>query len=309
MSRDLFDLPCLLVDDNREYIESFTAKAELFGIKVNNRTNLEEMKQFLYKYRALISSVILDVKCLLTASDEYDDESFITEAINFLNKYYSDLQFFVLTADSGRQTDLSRYYRNLQIFLKTPEDEDKLIAKIKNLTENYEQRDAHNKFGDIYDIIKDNQYNLEDYIENVNYILINRHALAFPTIKESLTKIRNIVERILRNLSSKRPDIIPEVTFFPDGENSSLNFSGIHNHLNGNPIFPKGRRQTTSDIYIQSPYKYELRTLYDICSSVGSHDYVNTNTGCHYNYTLKACIYMLFDIIYWYKLKIDEKQN
>jgi len=121
----------LVVDDDIDFIEILALHArEKHNIELLNVTNFEDMKLRIPDLINRISSIILDVRCMITADQEKEHENFLNTALGFLKQEYPDLPRIIFTGDSGLFSDISRFIKDEILLTKNTEDRDKLFGII-----------------------------------------------------------------------------------------------------------------------------------------------------------------------------------
>jgi hypothetical protein len=288
----------LWLEDEIGKIEAFLDRTYMDGISVAHKDTannfIAELSANLNNYDA----VILDVMGVVDSLEEKpSSKAFSTAHQAVLSlKHKKNIPFFVLSAQLTKDENqgLREYIGDAHIYIKS-KDEERLIADIKKAVAEQEDYILRNKFENILSVFNDSQLGAKHYERIFNLIKWVERDINIDDSEDQLTRIRKVIEAVFHSLASK--GLVPtEIT----------NNQGW---LNGTSLFLANKHS----IYYQvEPYVHP--TAYDSIFRLlnliqdGSHaegglrlrvdEYIQSNQS---DYLFKSCIYLLFDIIIWYK--------
>jgi hypothetical protein len=296
----------LWLEDEIGKIEAFLDRTYMDGISVAHKDTannfIAELSANLNNYDA----VILDVMGVVDSIEEKpSSKAFSTAHQAVLSlKHKKSIPYFVLSAQLTKDENqgLREYIGDAHIYIKS-KDEERLIADIKKAVAEQEDYILRNKFEDILSVFNDSQLGTKHYERIFNLIKWVEIDINIDDSEDQLTRIRKVIEAVFHSLASK--GLVPtEIT----------NSQGW---LNGTSMFLANKHS----IYHQvEPYVHPTAcdSIFRLLNLIqdGSHaegglrlrvdEYIQSNKS---DYLFKSCIFLLFDIIIWYKNMCDRFQD
>lgn len=285
----------ILVDDNQEFIKSFTNEAFAKGITVAGVNSLEGLQQLLPRYSNKYAAVVLDIKCLLKNDQVKEDAAFITAALKYLDSTCSGFPRFILTGDESEFDTLKRYYTEEKMFVKKPDDQEKLLNELLYCVQNAEPLRIRRENVIVFDAFDRGLLapNKENTLLN---ILRNYQETDLSKFRGIIGDIREIHEEIYKSINARNKRVVPDIYITGNG---SPRLSGDFNkHLLGNPDFNNGHRPTTI-VYQDSTISSQTKFIHNATS-----EFLHGSSGTGYTisrYTLKSLINSLLEVIVWSK--------
>ncbi|WKT74954.1 hypothetical protein [Lysinibacillus fusiformis] len=279
----------LLVDDDNGYAQSLTAYGAQESIEILHVKTLVEMQEFLPKVASGISAIILDIKGMITPDDEFDDEGFLAQAITYLDREYYTKPRVILTGDVEGYKYVEKFRKKEKVYRKGNSSENEMFTYIKDIHKNLDEIVIMKEYEEIFEIFERSILDISRKEELIQ-IIKNINSNDSTTVKNSLARIRDIQEDIVREINSVNKTILPD--------NNALNgrgeiaFRKSHSHLVS---------QSTTSVYEFPLFISESTiTTYKIGCEYGVH---TTNSGSFKptKYTVKNALYSLFDFILWFK--------
>lgn len=282
----------LLVDDDIEYANSLREFAAKENINIYHVKTLVEMQSFLPKVVSGLSTIILDIKGMITPEDEFDDEGFLARAITYLDKEYYTKPRVILTGDVEGFKYVQKYRKNEMVFRKGNSSEYDMFAYIKEVHENLEEIVIIKEYEDIFEIFDKNLLDITRKAELIE-IISNINSNDNLIVKNSLGRIRDIQEDIISKINSVNKMILPDNKAL--NGHGEISFRKSHRHLKIN----------ASSVGYEFPIfiSETAITTYSIGCEYGVH---TTNSTQNNNlkptsYTVKNALYSLFEFILWFK--------
>jgi hypothetical protein len=288
----------LWLEDEINKIEAFLDRLYMDGISVTHKDTANNFIAELNKNLDDYDAVILDVMGVVNSLEEKPtSKAFSVAHKEVLGlKHKKDVPFFVLSAQLTKDENqgLKEYIGDTHIYIKS-KDEEKLIEDIKSVVDEQPDFILRNKFADVLSVFNENQIGTNHYDRIFNLIKWAESSQDIDRSEDQLTGIRKIIEAIFHALAKQ--GLVPtEITNSQGWLNGTRNFlSNRHDVYVQNQSFV---HPTVSD---------SIHRLINIVQD-GSHaegglrlrvdDYIQTNQS---DYLFKSCIYLLFDIIIWYK--------
>lgn len=288
----------LWLEDEIGKIEAFLDRTYMDGISVAHKDTannfIAELSANLNNYDA----VILDVMGVVDSLEEKpSSKAFSTAHQAVLSlKHKKNIPYFVLSAQLTKDENqgLREYIGDACIYIKS-KDEERLIADIKKAVAEQEDYIIRNKFEDVLSVFNDSQLGAKHYERIFNLIKWVERDINIDDSEDQLTRIRKVIEAVFHSLASK--GLVPtEIT----------NSQGW---LNGTSLFLANKHSAFMQVepYIHPTVSDSIYRLLNIIQD-GSHaegglrlkvdEYIQSNQS---DYLFKSCIYLLFDIIIWYK--------
>lgn len=288
----------LWLEDETGKIDAFFDRAYLNGIEVTHKDTannfIAELNTNLDDYDA----VILDVMGVVNSLEEKPtSKAFSVAHKEVLSlKHKKNIPFFVLSAQLTKDENqgLKEYIGDAHIYIKS-NDEEKLIEDIKRAVVEQPDFVLRNKYADVLSVFKENQLFTKHYDRIFNLMKWAESSQDIDRSEDQLTGIRKIIEAIFHALAKQ--GLVPsEITNTQGWLNGSSNFiSNRHPDYKQveNYIHPTAALSMSRLLWIGQDGAHaegDLKLRVD--------EYIQENES---GYLFKSCIYLLFDLIIWYK--------
>ncbi|MBT6052138.1 MAG: hypothetical protein HOI47_09245 [Candidatus Scalindua sp.] len=279
-------LEMLIIDDDKEFVESLYADAQRSQILLTHKSNLEDGQLFLKSSKARkLSGVILDVVCMTSKDDEVAKSSFITEALDFFAREASHLPVVILTGEPDQYKNLSELFKRKKVYSKG-RDEEEMLLFLKEEALKLDRVKTINKYKDIFEIIEEFfDADTEDALINC---LRSLNTSDKTQINNNLACIRRLQEKIYTELNKSKPDWVPIECIEGD-----VKVKAILRHLReGNRVDKK------TDNFAKS--------IYETASDYGAHQNRSQASPVS-KYTVHSAAYALLDLFLWFKEVVSEE--
>ncbi len=288
----------LVIDDDESYIEdSLNIYAQDKRIKLLYASNLEDGIE-IFKDGYGFHGVILDVICLKTRDQEIPDNSFITAALTYFNNKANALPVVALTGEPD-ETEVGRlkglFQGTMEVFTKA-NDEEKLLAFLKQEADKLPQVKLRKQYKNIFDIVEkclgsDAEKELEQCLSDLSHTEL-------PKIKGSLVNIRSLLEKIFIALNAVDNTMVLDEHIKPYGK-LDVKVRPIFGHIKGN--FDPRTQTNTTDVYVdhQSSTFKTMDFCYSICSN-GVHAIDQNEPFKPTKHTVTSTLHALMDTILWF---------
>ncbi|OAB33132.1 hypothetical protein PMSD_15580 [Paenibacillus macquariensis subsp. defensor] len=291
----------LLVDDDIDFANSLIREAKANGILIEHRTNYKDMEIFLEKKSSFISTIILDIKCLKEPNQLIEHEDFLAVALKHLDSNYNWLPRAILTADPEGYSIASKWYSQEKLYKKTPDETKELFSKVQQNSLELINIRIRNKYLDIFSLY-DQKYLSDEFENELLELIKNIESNDLVEIKNNLTTVRRIQEGIFQTLNRHEKTIVPDYCF---KANKDMKFHDIHKHLTGRKTKENGYLPTQT-VYYSGIIEIGSLAIYQIASDNGAHNpYVNPDY-MPTKYTSQYALYALFDLLRWFKVRMEE---
>jgi hypothetical protein len=293
----------LWLEDEIDKIEAFLDRLYEAGINVTHKDTANNFIAELTANIDLYDAVILDVMGVVNSFDEKpSSKAFSVAHSSILSiKHKKTIPFFVLSAQLTKDENqgLKEYIGDEYIYIKS-KDEERLIEDIKNTVLQQPDFILRNKYADVLSVFNENQLGTKHYERIFNLIKWVESSQEIDNSEDQLTRIRKVIEAIFHALA-KQCLVPTEIT----------NNQGW---LNGTSLFLANKHAAFMQVesYVHPTVSDSIFRLLNIIQD-GSHaegglrlrvdEYIQSNKS---DYLFKSCIFLLFDIIIWYK-NIAEK--
>jgi hypothetical protein len=280
-------LEMLIIDDDKEFVESLYADAQRFQILLTHKGLLDDAKDFMKSAKARkISGVILDVVCMISKDDEVAKSSFITEALDFFAREASHLPLVILTGEPDQYKNLSELFKRKKVYSKG-KDEEEMLEFLKNEALALDRVKVINKYKDIFEITE------ECFDEDTEDRLINclstLNSSDKTQIENNLACIRRLLEKVYVELNKIKPEWVP--TEYVEGD---IKIRGILKHLKESNHVD---RKTNNFGW----------TIHETCSDYGSH-LKKYQSGPVSKYSVHTAAYALLDLFLWFKEVVNKEE-
>ncbi len=283
----------LLIDDRDDFSTQFVEHARSKGIQVASKKSFEGLKEVLPKYQHKFAAVVLNIKCLLKDDQVMEDANFIAIALSYLDIHIPLFPRFILTGDDAEFESISRYFTQEKVFKKTPEDLEKLFVELKFCVDNSDPLRIKREYSDIFSLF--NSGKLDSKAEQ-QLLTILKDGLAesnFGNFKGIFANIRSIQEGMYKSIHQRNPAVVPANMLKANG---MIKFNELMKYLSGNP---NNAYQATTTVYQNNTINYLAQSIYWSCG-----EYIHDDPTRMYfvsNYTVKALIYNLLELLIWSK--------
>ena len=188
-------LNLLIVDDDKDYVESLNRDAQGHRIMLKHVCNLEEGKEFLKsKEGRSICGVILDVICMKTKEQKVPDNSFITAALKYFGENLPSKPIVVLTGEPDEYKNLKKLYDGTWAVYSKGRDENDMLSFLIEKTKDIESRKILDKYSDVFEVVEN--YLDDEAEEELIHCLKDMNSSDFPTIKNNLSCFRRLQEKV-----------------------------------------------------------------------------------------------------------------
>ena len=283
-------LNLLIVDDEKDYVESLNRDAQKYRIILKHVSSLEEGKVFLEsKEGRSICGIILDVKCKKDKDQTVSDNSFITAATKYFVEKLPDIPIVVLTGEPDQYKNLKELYKGTWEVYSKGRDEDKILSFLINNAQVLERVKILNKYSDVFEIIEN--YLDDEAEEELINCLKNMNSSDFPTIKNNLSCLRRLQEKVYIALNKLDYNLAP-IEYIENG----IDVTKIYKHLTEKEYV---KRYSIIDRFAE--------VIYKITSDNGAHTPYENPDFPPTKYTVQAVTYALLDLLLWVKNVCDGK--
>ncbi|WP_205514676.1 hypothetical protein [Longitalea arenae] len=283
----------LLIDDREDFAIQFIEHAKSKGILVAHKKSFDGLKEVLPKYQHKFVAVVLDIKCLLRDDQEKEDADFITVALSHLDANIRWFPRFILTGDDKEFESIGRYFKQEKLFKKTPEDLDKLFIKLKYCIDHSESLRIKRQNLDVFHLFSEGKMPAAAEKQLLDLFVDGLFECDFNKYKGIFANIRGIQEAMYKSIHQRAPLVVPANMFKTNG---MIEFNRLMKHLNGNL---DSAYQPTTIVYQNKTVNYLAQSLYWSCG-----EYIHDDPARTYfvsNYTVRALIYNLLELLIWSK--------
>jgi hypothetical protein len=288
----------LWLEDEIEKIEAFLDRAYMADIEV---THKDSANNFIAELNGKIDhydAVILDFMGVVDSLSEKPSSSAFKAAYDSIValKYKKQIPFFVLSAQLTKDENqgLKEYIGDAHIYIKS-KDEERLIEDIKRAVVEQPDFILRNKYADVLSVFNENQIGIKHYDRIFNLIKCSESSQDIDRSEDLMPRIRKIIEAIFQALAKQ--GLVPaEINNSQGWLNGTSHFiSNTHNgyKLVENYIHPTAALSLERLLWIGQDAAHaegDLKYRVD--------EYIKGNGS---GYLFKSCIFLLFDLIIWYK--------
>ncbi|MBB4816752.1 hypothetical protein HNP29_000109 [Pseudomonas alcaligenes] len=288
----------LLIDDDNEFKESFKLELQTHNLQLVHKTSLEGLQEILPKVHNTITTIVLDIKCLITENQEIENENFILTALKYLDTNFPNFPRIILTGDDEAFSNFKRFSAGEHIFQKTPNGLNEAINKIKFFCSHLETAKVISEYDNVLKIIRNYGYD-QNSESNLIQILVSINEKNFTQFGGVLRNIRALQETIYKTINKHDKSVIPDNLI---RNNGMIDFNKLMAHLNGNPrnLIPTTTEFQNSAIFNLS------NSLYWVCGK-----YIHSDPKENYhisNYTIKSLTYNLLELLIWSSMYLPKKK-
>lgn len=304
-------------DDEHENFQSMKDEALLEKVQLigysNAKDGIPELKN---NYKAY-DAVILD-GLFLTSTEhsgtDMDQTAFgeVAKVINELKAKGIIMPWFIYSGqisfvkDKNVLVDVLKdsSFANGKVFDKNKDDDfDELLIEIKRAADNQIISQYRHKYPNAFALCSDQYLGDKQFDRVLKIIQDIENAEKIENSQDQLNPLRKIVEAIFKKLSDKR--LIPEEIFNNPGWINGCSYFLANKHI--------GFKQ--NDVYVLPVIAENFHRLLNIIQDA-SHGEGNLNLGVdkyiadqknHYLYI--SCIYLLLDIMDWFKKFVDNNPD
>lgn len=297
----------LWLEDEIDKIEAFLDRMYLNDIELIHCQTANDFIVELNKNTNNYDAVILDVMGVENSLEEKPSSKAFRiahEAIMAL-KYKKLVPFFVLSAQLTKDENqgLKEYIGDTNIYIKS-KDEDRLISNIKASVTELPDFTLKNRYAELLTVFNNTHLKEENFSRIFNLIKWGESAQWIDNTEDKLTSIRKLIEAVFHALS--RHGLVPSEITSKSGS------------INGTSLFLSNKHkefELIEPFYIHPTVANSIFRLVNITQD-GSHtegelklrvdEYMQQSPN---DYLFKSCLYLLFDIIIWYKNLVNQYRN
>jgi hypothetical protein len=296
----------LWLEDEPDKVEAFFDRMYEAGILVIHKDTANNFIAELNANLGTYDAVILDAMGVVNSFDEKVSSKSLSVAHQSLLSvsHIKTLPFFILSGQLTKDENqgLKEYIGEAHVYIKS-KDEERLIEDIKRAVSEQPDYILRNKYSDILSVFNENKLGSKHYERIFNLIKWVESSQEIDNSEDQLTRIRKIIEAIFHSLAKQ--GLVPnEITSNPGW-------------LNGTSLFLANKHSAYMQVepYIHPTVSDSIFRLLNIIQD-GSHaegglklrvdEYIQLNES---DYLFKSCIYLLFDIIIWYKNLCENYPN
>lgn len=284
----------LLIDDDIEYCQTLTTNARSQRFLIKHYQNLEEGFNELEnnpKYQGLI----LDGRCLITASQETPKENFISEALRRIERIKYEKGWYIpCVINSAYIDELKNSIPDDIPYFSKGENNAGMFNYLRDEINKSNEMRIKNKYRQPFEIFERGY--LDHHVEHDLVTIFKDMTHDDPAIVvRTLGRLRTIVEAVYTKMNQINKAVVPD----------NLSCRSIIYHLPGKPRYDTDlrKRVVTSDVF-QPLFIYDLvNAAYTICSDYGSHFSDNHPT----RYTVMSLTFGVCELLVWFGQWMDEQ--
>jgi hypothetical protein len=281
----------ILIDDDNSFKEAFQIEAQQHGLTLIHKTSFDGLREVMPALLNSVAAVVLDIKCLIHDDQIKEDAGFIGTALKYLDSTCPGFPRIILTGDDSAFASLKSFNPGELIFQKTPDDLSHAFHQLNIFSENSESLKIKRAYADVFSIFekklfaKDSEDTLLNTIKNINVTDPSKFG-------GMLRDIRALQETIFKVIGNRNSAVVPASMFKANG---MVKFNDLMLHLNGKP--PSPGKKPAATVYQNQAIANMSSSLYWTCGKYIHAD--PTETYVISNYTLKAMLYCLLEILLW----------
>ena len=283
-------LNVVIVDDDKDYVESLNRDAQGHRIMLKHVCNLEKGKEFLKsKEGRSICGVILDVICMKNKEQKVPDKSFITAALKYFGEKLPNIPIVVLTGEPDEYKNLKKLYEGTWAVYSKGRDENNMLSFLIEKAKDIESRKILDKYSDVFEVVEN--YLDDEAEEELISCLKNMNSSDFTMIKNNLSCLRRLQEKVYIALNKVNNELVPTESI-----EKGIDVTKIYKHL-----AEKGfvKRKSIIDRFAELVYK--------ITSDNGAHTPYENPEFPPTKYTVQSVTCALLDLLIWFKNVCDGK--
>ncbi len=297
----------LWLEDESEKMDAFFDLAYQENIQLTQVSTFKEFKdEILSNSKFYFDAIILDALGLIENMQEKPSLKALRVTIDFINQHKSQevIPYFIFSGYLGND-DYNNVCEMLgyeNVYYKT-KDEKKLLKDIKKSFENNSDTQLKYRYSEVLELCS------EDYLGQKNFsrfLILIRHIENMEKLsntEDMLNPIRKIIERMFSCLAEK--GIIPEEIITNKGwiNGSSLFLSQKHSDYEYlqeivPPLIGENIHRLLNIIQDASHGDGELKLKVDQYLKAAQSDYL-----------YRSCVYLLFDLLLWFKDFMSNNQD
>lgn len=289
----------LLIDDDNEFKEALQLELQPHKLQLIHRTSLQGLQEILPNIQNTVSTIILDIKCLISDNQEIENENFILTALKYLDTNFPHLPRVILTGDDEAFGSFNRFSSEEYVFQKTPSGIAAAINKIIFFCENLSSTKLISEHRHILALIQDHGYDQATEASLI-HILTSLEEKNFTKFGGILRDIRAIQETIYKKINQHDKLVVPDNLIRSNG---MIDFNKLMAHLNGHPI----KFSPTTKAFQNQAIFNLADSLYWVCGK-----YIHSDPEETYyisNYTIKSLAYNLLELLIWSTIHLPKKKS
>lgn len=285
----------ILVDDDANFIATFTNEATARNLSVSPKNSLDGLKKLLPALAHKYAAVVLDIKCLINDDQPKENASFIGAALTYLDSAIPGFPRLILTGDDSEFESLRRYYPHEKMYLKKPDDQVRLLDQLEYYAQHAEPLRIKRENPVVFDIFDRGLLPTDKELTVVN--IFKRYWEVDPAnFRGIVGDIREIHEEIYKSLNKRNKAVVPDAHI--NGNGSPRFSNNFYNHLEGNLNRNNNYTPTTTP-YQDSTLLSQTKFIHSACS-----EFLHGTSRVNYqinHYTVKGLINCLMELIIWSK--------
>ena len=280
----------LLIDDDKDFKNTFQIQAQAEGFSLIHKTSFEGLQQIMPMVHHKIVAVVLDIKCLETDDQPIENENFIGIATRYLDIHYPRFPRVILTGDDDAFEGYRRYTDGEHVFQKNPDGLKKTFEQLNYYAAHSEQLKIKRSNFSVFELFEKGYYDINTERTLIE-LLKNIDETDFNKFGGILRNIRALQETIYKVIHAKNVAVVPADKFQSNG---MIKFNDLMAHLNGNP----DRR------WVPTTTIYQNAAIFNLANSLywTSGKYIHADPAETYhisNYTIKALVNSLMELFIW----------
>jgi ActR/RegA family two-component response regulator len=273
----------LIIDDDRRYAESLCRDAQRKGIRLQHASSLEEGRElFEGPVGAVLTGIILDVKCLRDKRQTVPDNSFIVAAVRYFGEKAPHLPMAAITGESSILSSMAELFAGTIHVYSKGRDEAEMLSYLRGKARQLDQVRLRAEHAEEFAICSRHLgREAEDELYSVLCALGTRD---YTDIKNALGCLRRLQEKLYIAINRMDPSLVP--TQMVAGE---VNVVAAYKHLAEKGVVERYR---IIDRFAELVYK--------IASDSGAHTPYDNPRYPPTGHTLAAVVHAFLDLLLWF---------
>lgn len=277
----------LIIDDQKDYVQSQIELAANMGIDLVHIDNWEEAQKQLESDGEDFKAIIIDGKGKLKKEGKEEDVKHLFKSLAWLREQRGKGNYYYYVVNTGFAEEINTLIEDEPVYGKFGEEE-KMFQDILNGIQNNSIQKIKTKYAEVFEVF-DKKYLDSKTEAQLLKAIQDCDKQKLEEIKGNLTNIRGVQEAIYNALRSDKMGIVPK-TMTKHGDIKKL--------LDGNPD-PQKDYTPTSPVYQNSSISNLSNTLYWV-SGQYIHN-IDKQTYFISHYTVKSLLFALMELLLWFK--------
>ena len=283
----------LIIDDQKEYVQSQIELASHFGIDLQHIDNWEDAQQKLEQDLDFFKAVIIDGKGKLNKKGKGEDVKQLTRALKWLGEQNGKGNHIHYVVNTGFSEDINTIIENEKVYGKLGEEKkmfEDIIVAIHSTT----PQKIRVKYSDVFEIFKSGI--LSAGVEKILIGVLSQFEN--PKVdKGDFNKVRDVLEDNYKKLNEK--GYLPNEMII----NSKVNLEWSNGYLAGLEVDVRDKYNTIIKSYYQNNHlAFRAHISRHVegkkqVTSILSHDYDKTFT----KYSVMNVTYGIMEVLIWTK--------